>query len=285
MEDIGHEHLEARIRDTCHLLRAIEIFCGSIPTLLALAHIVDKILGHLAQCPALLPEVDADACSSILCCLDALLDGVRQIGPARANVRAKHVAAIALIMDPHSELHRLIWDLLGITPDVDRHAANWRQEKLQVLACKKLRVHGVRLLEDRLAQLVFGHAETFRNAREVPHRFDGSLGDKALPLLCQHSFVGLQAAGIKRLPALRELDVRFGDCDGRTNVIAPVQPWSEALRDGMAIRINGHDPLRVVPRSERTDPCHGCGQAKLGHVCIVELVAHHSQGAVNGVTS
>ena len=54
--------------------------------------------------------------------LDALVDGVGQVGPAGADVRAKHVRAVALVVHPHGQRDGLVGDRLGVSPHVDCQA-------------------------------------------------------------------------------------------------------------------------------------------------------------------
>lgn len=53
-------------------------------------------LGHLAQRPTLLSEVDHHTTAAVLSFLDGLLDAEDQVRTACADVRTKNVAAVAL---------------------------------------------------------------------------------------------------------------------------------------------------------------------------------------------
>mmetsp|Transcript_51127 Transcript_51127/g.122994 ORF Transcript_51127/g.122994 Transcript_51127/m.122994 type:complete len:429 (-) Transcript_51127:1632-2918(-) len=285
VQDVWHENLESRVRHARHLLCAVEILRGPVAAFLALAHVVDEVLCHLSQGAALLPEVNANSCSSPLGTLDALLDGVRQVRPASADVGAEHVAAIALIVHAAGELHGLVGDLLGVAPDVYCHATNERQEQLEVPPRQQLRIHGVGLLEDRLPQFVLRDAEALREARQVPHRLDGGLGHEALAVLGEHGGVGAQAAGLERLPALGQLDVRLRHGDRRADVVALLQPRREALGDNVPEGVDGHDLLRPVPGGEGPDAGHGGSHAQPRQVAVVKVLPDPCKGPVDGVAA
>mmetsp|Transcript_88801 Transcript_88801/g.274924 ORF Transcript_88801/g.274924 Transcript_88801/m.274924 type:complete len:393 (-) Transcript_88801:1140-2318(-) len=210
---------------------------------------------------------------------------MRQVGPARADVRTKYVAAVALVVHPARELDGLIGDLLRVAPDVYRHATDGRQEELQVHAREQLGVHGVGLLEDGLAQLGLRHTEALRDAGQVPHGLDGGLCHKTLPVLRQHGAVRLQAPGLQCLPALGQLDVRLRHCDRRTDIVALVKPRPKALRDDVAVRVNRDNPLWVAPAGERPDASHGRGHTQPRHVAVLNVLADPGQGPVDGIAA
>mmetsp|Transcript_362 Transcript_362/g.984 ORF Transcript_362/g.984 Transcript_362/m.984 type:complete len:286 (+) Transcript_362:625-1482(+) len=285
MQDVWHQDLEASVCHTCHLLCAIEVLRSLVTTFLALAHVVHQILRHLAQRTAFLAEIHADTRPAFLRSLDALLDCMRQVRPARADIGAKDVAAIALIVHSASKLHRLIWNFLWVAPDVDRQATDGRQEELQISPSYQLRVHGIGLLEDGLAQCILRDPETLSDTWEVPHRLDGGLRDKALPICHQHFAVCHQPPLSESFPALRQLDVCFGHCDGGTDVVPPVEPRGESFRDGVSVRVEGHDTLGVMPSRERSDLCNRSGHAQLWKVVFVHIFGDHCKGAINRVAA
>ena len=104
-----------------------------VAALLALAHVVHQVLRDLSQSSPLLPEVDDDAGPAPLGRLDALLDGMGQVRSTRTDVAPKHVGAIALVVDAYRELHIFVFYFTGVAPDVGRHAADGRQEDLEVV--------------------------------------------------------------------------------------------------------------------------------------------------------
>eukprot|EP00953_Heterococcus_sp_UTEX-ZZ885_P009887 5791-Heterococcus_DN1.PRE.2 len=85
-----------------------------------------------------LPVVDDDPCPALLRCPDALLNGMRQVRPAGADVAAKHVTAVALIVHPDCQRHALVGNSGRISEDVDSQATNWRQEHFQIWARHQL---------------------------------------------------------------------------------------------------------------------------------------------------
>src|SRR5439155_24124942 len=99
MEDIGHQLLEAHVLDAGDALGTAEISVGGVTAGLALARVVDEEFGDLAEGPALLAVVDDDPDPALLRRLCANLDAMHEIGPARADVGAKDVRAIAFVVD------------------------------------------------------------------------------------------------------------------------------------------------------------------------------------------
>mmetsp|Transcript_65176 Transcript_65176/g.173780 ORF Transcript_65176/g.173780 Transcript_65176/m.173780 type:complete len:527 (-) Transcript_65176:281-1861(-) len=285
VQDIGHEDLEAGVGHASHLLGAVEILGRLVTALLALTHVVDEVFCHLPKRSALFSEVYNDSCAASLSTLDALLDGLRQVRPACADVRAKHIAPVALVVHPARKLDGLVRDLLGVSPDVDRHPADGRQEQLHVHPRQQLRVHGVGLLEDGLAQRVLRNTEALCNAGEVPNWLNGRLCHKALPVLGQDGTVRLQPPGLERLPALRQLNVRLRHGDRGANVEALLEPGGEALRDDVPPGVDGHDALGVMPSGEGADAGHRRGHAQPRHVAVLDGAADPRQRSVDGVSA
>ena len=110
-----------------------------VTSFLAFTHVVHEILRDLSQSSTFLAEVDDDAGPAPLGRLDALLDGVREIRAARADVGPEDIGTITLVVDAHRELHIFVLDLRRVAPDVGRHAADGRQEDLEVVpACVEI---------------------------------------------------------------------------------------------------------------------------------------------------
>src|SRR5690606_3597252 len=62
--------------------------------------------------------------------LDALLNGMRQVRSASADVGAEHVGSVALVVHTDSQWDGLVLDGGWVTPDVDGLSSNWWQEDL-----------------------------------------------------------------------------------------------------------------------------------------------------------
>jgi hypothetical protein len=62
---------------------------------LALPCVVHEELGDLTEGPTLLPKVYNDTHATFLRCANAFLNSVDQVGPASADVGAKHVGSAA----------------------------------------------------------------------------------------------------------------------------------------------------------------------------------------------
>src|SRR5690606_36150239 len=119
--------------------------------------------------------VDDDACAALLSAAYALFDAVREVWAARANVGAEHVRTVAFVMDSHSELPRRIRDARHVSEQVNRRAADGRQEHLEITAGDQLGEHPGGVLEQGASQVGLPAAEACSDAGEVPHGFDGDL--------------------------------------------------------------------------------------------------------------
>ena len=105
-----------------------------VTSFLAFPHVVHQILRNLTQSSPLLPEVDDDARAAALRGFNTLLDGVCEIRSTGADVAAEDVRPITLVVDAHRELHIFVFDLAGVAPYISGHAADGRQEDLEVVS-------------------------------------------------------------------------------------------------------------------------------------------------------
>src|ERR1039458_5539048 len=126
LQRIGHELLEACVLYAGNTLRSRKIGRGLVASRLALASIVHQELRDLAERPPFLTVVDDESRAACLGLAYALLDTVREIGAAGANIRAENVRAIAFVVHATGQAARRIADRRGITEDVKRGAANRR---------------------------------------------------------------------------------------------------------------------------------------------------------------
>ena len=101
---------------------------------------------------------------------------MREVGPAGADVGAEHVGAIAFVVHARREGYLGIGEIVRIAEDVDRLAADRRQEHVEVAAGDELRVHAARFLEQRAPQVRLAAAEPLRDAGQPPYRLDRRLG-------------------------------------------------------------------------------------------------------------
>ena len=165
VDHVRHQLLEAGILHAGDAFGALEIVRGGVAALLALAGVVDQELGDLAERAAFLAVVDDDAEAARLAGARAFLDAVDQIGTAGADVGAEHVGAVALVMHAAGDPGAVVGQLGDVAEQIDRHAADRRQEHLQVGPGHQLRKHAGGLLEQRAAQIVFGGAEALARCR------------------------------------------------------------------------------------------------------------------------
>ena len=155
MHDVRHQLLEARVLHAGHAFRALEVAGRRIAALLALPRVVDQELGDLAERAALLAIVDDDAEPAGLRRARALLDAVHEIGPAGADVGAEHVRAVALVVHAAGDAGGRVGKLGDVAEQIDRRAADGRQEHIEVGPRHQLGEHAGRLLEQRAAQARF----------------------------------------------------------------------------------------------------------------------------------
>mmetsp|Transcript_5882 Transcript_5882/g.12842 ORF Transcript_5882/g.12842 Transcript_5882/m.12842 type:complete len:208 (-) Transcript_5882:987-1610(-) len=174
---VGHQFLEAHVLYTSYHLGALEVVLRRVAALLPLACIVDHELGHLAQRAPLLPVVNDDSRAAFLGGAHALLDAVKQVGPARADVGAEDVGAVALVV--HADGERLVWvgDGSVVAEDERGRAADGRQEDGEVRARHQLGEHAARVLEELAPKHALFKLEALGDARKVPDGLDGALDD------------------------------------------------------------------------------------------------------------
>lgn len=104
-------------------------------------------LGHLSQSPTLLPEVHNHSDSTPLSASSGLLDPVDEVRSAGADVGSKHVGTVALVVHSDGRLLSRVREEGRVSKDVDGHAANGREEQLQVSSGEKFGVHPAGLCE------------------------------------------------------------------------------------------------------------------------------------------
>ena len=113
---------------------------GRVAADLALARVVDEELRDLAERPSLLAAVDDQSDAAPLGTEDALLDRVRQIRTAGADIGAEDVGTVAFVMDPAGQRDRGIRQMTGIAEHVERLPADRRKEDLQIAAGDQFRI-------------------------------------------------------------------------------------------------------------------------------------------------
>ncbi len=253
MDDVGHQLLEARVLHAGHTLGALEIGRRLVAARLALAGVVDQELGHLAERAAFLAVVDDEARAAVLGLARRLLDAVRQVGAAGADVRAEDVGAVALVVDAAGEGVALVADVGRVAEHVEGDPADRWQEDLQVRPGDELGIHAAGLFEECAAKLRLFHLEALGDARQIPDRIDGGLGHRHVAALVDHLAVDLQAALGDGLVDLRQVDARLGDRDGRADVDAFGQLDREVLGDPVTPGVEADDLPRLMPLRVRAD--------------------------------
>mmetsp|Transcript_8408 Transcript_8408/g.21498 ORF Transcript_8408/g.21498 Transcript_8408/m.21498 type:complete len:239 (-) Transcript_8408:1338-2054(-) len=160
-------------------------------------------------------------------------------------------------MHSHGQRLALVGNRVDVSEDVDREAADRRQENFQVCTSHQVGVHAASLLEETLAQNRLGQAESDGQAGQVPHRFDGNL-DAVHVQVCRHHFaVNLQPSLSHSLVKLCNGERGGGDGDGGLQVDAFLRRAREAVDHLHAPRVETADLRRVAPRRLRPDSHHG----------------------------
>src|SRR5215472_3447486 len=241
MKNVRHQFLEPHVLYAGDAFGAAKIGIWAIAARLALAGVVDEEFGDLAKGSPFLAVVDDNPDPAPLRGLDADLDAVHEIRPARANVGAEHVRAVTLVMHSAGDHATWLGDLLDGAEEVNRRAADRRQEHLDVGPGDELREHAAGFLEQGAPQIVFGDAKARRQPGEMPYWIDRRLGDADLAVGQQHLPVGRQAAVGEQRP-------QFGSDD-----LGPGDRYRRAYVDAGANMFGEHLPGEVAPRIERDD--------------------------------
>ena len=277
------QSLEARVLNSGNLLRTIEIILRRITALLALSGVVDQVLGHLTEAAALLAVVDDQAGAATLSRLDGLLNRMREVGTARADVRSEDIRAIAFVVNAARQLNIFVWNGIRVAPDIDGHSTDGGKEDLDVRAGDELGIHAIGHAEDTLTQVRLGAAKAPGNLGQVPDGLNRGLVAHALARGHQNLAIGLQAAGADGLPAFRKVNVGLGHGNGRADVESLVQVGTVRLGRQVTEGINGRNLLGIVPRGIRTNIKNWRGQLQVGHVRGIQLAGRHSQAGVDAV--
>mmetsp|Transcript_5690 Transcript_5690/g.20028 ORF Transcript_5690/g.20028 Transcript_5690/m.20028 type:complete len:228 (+) Transcript_5690:376-1059(+) len=218
MEGIRHEFLESHVFHSSNTSSAMEVRFCTISTLLPLPGIVNQELGNLAKRASLLSEVHDDTDATILSGSYALLDPMHEIGSAGADIGAKDIRPVALIMNPHSANLGRILQILCWSEDVDGESSDGGKEDLQVRSGDELGEHPTSLLEHASSEGCLSDVEPLGNAWKVPNMFDRCLGHHTGSIGLQNVAVGLQPALLHGLHQLQHLDVRLCDRNGWANI-------------------------------------------------------------------
>src|ERR1700722_11201276 len=152
MNDVGHQLLEPCVLDAGNAFGSFEIGARRIAAFLALAGVVDQKFCDLAQRTAFLAVIGDDAKAALLRAARAFDDAVDQVRPAGAAIGAKHVGAIALIVDAAGDFRARVGKLFDIADQIKRRAADRWQKYTQVGPGHELRGHVGGLFKQRPAQ-------------------------------------------------------------------------------------------------------------------------------------
>ena len=172
-----------------------------------------------------------------------------------------------------------------VAEDVQRLAADRRQEDLDVAARDELRVHAAGFLEQRAAQVGLADLEARRHAGQPPHRLQRHLGDGGRGVVEQHAAVDGQALEGDRLLDLGQVDVRLGDGDRGPDVVALGQVVGIHLLHAGAPGVDGDDLRRVAPLRMRADRVGGRGVGEVGAVAARQVAGGHRERAVDAVAA
>ncbi|SPA42945.1 conserved protein of unknown function [Cupriavidus taiwanensis] len=173
--------------------------------------------------------------------------------------------------------------LADIAEEIQRHAADRRQENLQVRPRHQFREHAAGLLEQAAAQHAFLDAEAGRHAGQVPHRVDRRLGHPHVAIGMQQVAVGLEPARGDGRNQFRHVDVRTGHRDGRADIDAGGDAVGKDAGDQVSPRVQRNDLVRVAPLRMRADGFGGCGIGQVGTMVALQRAGGDREGAVDGI--
>lgn len=145
MTHIRHECLEAHVLDTGDVFGSLEVFACTIFS--AFPSVVHEILGHLAEGSSFLAEIDDNTAAALLRLLHSLFHTEDEIRATCANIGAKDIAAVALVVNTQSETNVRVRHLGWVAEDVYSQATNRRHEELDVVSSNQLGIGSTSLLE------------------------------------------------------------------------------------------------------------------------------------------
>ena len=175
-----------------------------------------------------------------------------------------------------------VGDRRWIAEDVERDAADRRQEHRQIGPRHQFRIHAAGLLEQSVAQFVFADVEALGDAGQIPDRIDRGLGDRDIAAVAHDVAVDL------RRPAasgeFRNGEPRLGNGDGRADIEAfgdlrarspAATRWPHGSSETMR--------LRLAPLRERPDIDDRRGIGEIGPRDRIERAGRHRKRAVKRI--
>ncbi len=145
---------------------------------------------------------------------------MQQIRAAGADIRTEHIGAVAFVMHAAGDEGAMVRQFGDIAEQIDRGAADRRQEHMKVGPRHQFGKHAGGLLEQLPAQVVFGGGEARGKSRQIPHRVDRDLDDGDASARLNDFAVMLQPAGCERGLQFRQIEARAGDGDARADIDA-----------------------------------------------------------------
>src|SRR5712671_2362022 len=285
MEDIRHQLLKPHVLHAGDAFGAAEIGVGPIAAQLTLTSVVDEEFGDLAKRSPLLAVVDDDPDPALLRGLDADFYPVHEIRAARADIRAEDIRAVALVVNAAGDYRVRFGDPLDITKEIDRRAADRRQQDLNIGPGDQLREHAPGLLEKRTPQIGLGDAKAGGQPRQMPYRVDCRFGDTDFAIVEQHPAVGPQCAVGEKRAKFRRGEPRPRDGDGRTRVDTGADMFGENLADEVAPGIERHDLRRIGPLRMGADQHGGRSVGEIGAVITRQGSRRDREGAIDRVSA
>ena len=234
VHDIRHQLLESGVLHAGDAFGALEILGRGIAAFLTLAGVIDQKLRDLAERAAFLAVVDDDAEPAGLACARAFLDAVNQIGTAGADIRTKHVGAVAFVMHAAGYPGGMIRQFADVAEQIGRRAADRRQKDLQIRPGHQFRKHAGGLLEQLPAQIVLGGFEARRQAGQVPDRVDRNLDHGDASIRMHDLAILLEPSGFDRGLQLGQIEAGARDGNTRADVDALGDLAREVFRGEMS---------------------------------------------------
>lgn len=283
VQDVGHEGLEAHVLDAGDVLGALEVLARAVGA--PLARVVHEVFGHFAQSAPFLAEVDDHAGPALLRLLDGFLDAEDQVRPARADVGAEDVAAVALVVHAQGEPDLFVGHVGRVAEAVDGQPADRGHKDFDVVAGDELGIRAARVFKESSSQRALLDSKPFGHPGQVPDGLDGEFGHAELTTLVDADLaVGLQSPRSDALFQFRDFHVGLGNCDCWSDVDVLVLDYViEQPGCKMAEGVHGDDLLFAVPCRKGTDAHRRFSVGEVRFVSQVQMVAGDGQGVVYGI--
>jgi hypothetical protein len=196
-----------------------------------------------------------------------------------------YITAVTLVVHTTRQFNIFVRNGIRITPNVNRHTSNGRQEDLNIGSCNKLGVHAIGHAKDGLPEIGFGRLEAPGNLGHVPDGFNRRFGHDRLSRRHENLAVRNESTIRNGLAAFRQINVRFRHGNRRSNVPALFQPLIVHTCCHVPERIHGGHFLGITPGRVGTNLEDWRREFKVGQIVRIQLSRRNRQARVHAVRS